>query len=50
MGYRHKAAALTEILARATAGRPATGRETLPLAPAAEAWSRCGKSPYWRAS
>ena len=44
-----KARALDEILAHAAAGRLTTDRETLPLAQAAEGWSRCGRAPHQRA-
>ncbi len=44
-----KARALDEILAHAAAGRLTTDRETLPLAQAAEGWSRCGRAPHRRA-
>ncbi len=44
-----KAAALDEILAHAAAGRLTADRETLPLARAAEGWSRCGQAPHRRA-
>ncbi len=44
-----RAAALGEILAHAAAGRLTTDRETLPLAQAAQAWSRCGQAPHRRA-
>ena len=40
--------ALAEILRHATAGHLTADRETLPLAKAAEGWSRCGKPPYRR--
>jgi NADPH:quinone reductase-like Zn-dependent oxidoreductase len=43
-----KSAALTEILSHAAAGRLTTDRETLPLARAAEGWSRCGQAPHRR--
>jgi NADPH:quinone reductase-like Zn-dependent oxidoreductase len=44
-----KASALEEILRHAAAGRLTTDRETLPLARAAEGWSRCGQAPHARA-
>ena len=44
-----KAAALSEILMHAAAGRLTADRETLPLDRAAEAWSRCGQAPHRRA-
>ncbi len=44
-----KAGALDEILAHAAAGRLTADRETLPLARAAEGWSRCGQAPHRRA-
>lgn len=44
-----KAAALSEILAQAVAGRLTADRETVPLSQAAEAWSRCGRPPHRRA-
>jgi len=44
-----KAAALSEILAHAAAGRMDTDRETLPLAEIAAAWTRCGRAPHRRA-
>jgi len=43
-----KAAALSEILTHAAAGRLTADRETLPLDRAAEAWSRCGQAPHRR--
>ena len=43
-----KAAALSEILAHAAAGRLTADRETLPLNRAAEVWSRCGQPPHRR--
>jgi NADPH:quinone reductase-like Zn-dependent oxidoreductase len=44
-----KASALAQILAHAAAGRLTTDLETLPLARAAEGWSRSGQSPHRRA-
>jgi NADPH:quinone reductase-like Zn-dependent oxidoreductase len=44
-----KAAALSEILMHAAAGRLDADRETLPLDRAAEGWSRCGQAPHRRA-
>jgi NADPH:quinone reductase len=44
-----KAAALGEILAHAAAGRLTTDYETMPLARAADGWSRCGQPPHRRA-
>ncbi|MGE5286366.1 MAG: quinone oxidoreductase family protein [Micromonosporaceae bacterium] len=49
LSAEQKAAALGEILAHAAAGRLTTDGETLPLARAAEGWSRCGTSPHRRA-
>lgn len=49
LSHEQKAAALAGILDHAAAGRLTTDRETLPLASAAEAWSRCGKAPHRRA-
>lgn len=43
-----KAQALATILDHAAAGRIDTDREVLPLAAAAEAWSRCGQAPHRR--
>jgi NADPH:quinone reductase-like Zn-dependent oxidoreductase len=43
-----KAAALSEILTHAAAGRLTADRETLPLDHAAEGWSRCGRAPHRR--
>jgi NADPH:quinone reductase len=44
-----KATALGEILTHAAAGRLTADRETMSLARAAEAWSRCGQAPHRRA-
>jgi NADPH:quinone reductase-like Zn-dependent oxidoreductase len=44
-----KATALAQILAHAAAGRLTTDLETLPLARAAEGWSRTGQPPHRRA-
>ena len=44
-----KASALAQILAHAAAGRLTTDLETLPLARAAEGWSRTGQPPHRRA-
>jgi len=44
-----KAAALSEILTHAAAGRMETDREILPLAEIAAGWARCGKAPHQRA-
>ena len=49
LSHEQKAQALAEILRHATAGRLTADRETVPLARAAEGWSRCGKPPYRRA-
>ncbi len=49
LSHDQKAEALAEILRHATAGQLTADRETLPLARAAEGWSRCGKAPYRRA-
>jgi NADPH:quinone reductase-like Zn-dependent oxidoreductase len=49
LSNEQKAAALGEILARAAAGRLTTDRETMPLARAADGWSRCGQPPHRRA-
>ncbi len=43
-----KAAALTEILGHAAAGRLTTDWEAFPLSDAAAAWSRCGTAPHYR--
>jgi NADPH:quinone reductase-like Zn-dependent oxidoreductase len=43
-----KTAAMGEILTHAAAGRLTADRETLPLARAAEGWSRCGQAPHRR--
>ncbi len=43
-----RAAALREILAHAAAGLLTADRETMPLAGAAGAWSRCGRAPHRR--
>jgi NADPH:quinone reductase len=43
-----RATALREILAHAAAGRLTADRETMPLADAAVAWSRCGQAPHRR--
>jgi len=43
-----KATALREILTHAAAGRLTADRETMPLADAAQAWSRCGQAPHRR--
>jgi NADPH2:quinone reductase len=43
-----RAAALREILTHAAAGRLTADRETMPLADAAQAWSRCGQAPHRR--
>jgi hypothetical protein len=44
-----KAAALGEILGHAAAGNMTTDRETMPLARAAEGWSRTGQAPHSKA-
>jgi hypothetical protein len=44
-----RAGAMDEILALAAAGRLTADRETVPLAQAAQAWSRCGQAPHRRA-
>ncbi len=44
-----RAAALTEILGHAAAGRLQVDRERLPLAEIAAGWARCGKAPHRRA-
>jgi NADPH:quinone reductase-like Zn-dependent oxidoreductase len=44
-----KAAALSEILAHAAAGRMETDREMLPLAEIAAGWARCGRAAHRRA-
>ncbi len=44
-----KAAALSEILSHAAAGRMDTDREILPLSEIAAAWARCGRAPHRRA-
>jgi NADPH:quinone reductase-like Zn-dependent oxidoreductase len=49
LSHEQRAAALTEILAHAAAGRLTTDRETLPLDRAADGWSRCGQPPHRRA-
>jgi NADPH:quinone reductase-like Zn-dependent oxidoreductase len=49
LSHEQKAVALGEILGHAEAGRLSADRETLPLARAAEAWSRCGRPPHRRA-
>jgi NADPH:quinone reductase-like Zn-dependent oxidoreductase len=49
LSHEQKAVALGEILGHAQAGRLSADRETLPLARAAEAWSRCGRAPHRRA-
>jgi NADPH:quinone reductase-like Zn-dependent oxidoreductase len=49
LSHEQKAGALSEILGHAAAGRLSADHETLPLARAAEAWSRCGRSPHRRA-
>ena len=49
LSHEQKAEALAEILRHATAGHLTADRETLPLARAAEGWSRCGKPPHRRA-
>jgi NADPH:quinone reductase len=49
LSHSQKAAGLREILAHAAAGRLTTDREILPLARAAEGWSRCGQPPHRRA-
>ncbi len=49
LSHEQKAAVLAGILDHAAAGRLTADRETLPLASAAEAWSRCGKAPHRRA-
>jgi NADPH:quinone reductase-like Zn-dependent oxidoreductase len=43
-----RAAALTEILGHAAAGRLTTDWETFPLSDPAAAWSRCGAAPHYR--
>jgi len=48
LSREEKAEALAEILRHAAAGHLIADRETLPLARAAEGWSRCGKPPYRR--
>ena len=49
LSHEQKAEALAEILRHATAGRLTADRETLPLADAAQGWSRCGQAPHRRA-
>jgi NADPH2:quinone reductase len=49
LSHGQKAQALAEILRHAAAGHLTADRETLPLADAAQGWSRCGKPPYRRA-
>jgi NADPH:quinone reductase-like Zn-dependent oxidoreductase len=49
LSREQKAEALAEILRHAAAGRLTADHETLPLAKAAEGWSRCGQPPYRRA-
>jgi NADPH:quinone reductase-like Zn-dependent oxidoreductase len=49
LSHEQKAEALAEILRHAAAGRLTADRETLPLAQAAEGWSRCGQPPHRRA-
>jgi len=49
LSHEQKAVALGEILGHAEAGRLSADRETLPLARAPEAWSRCGRPPRRRA-
>jgi NADPH:quinone reductase-like Zn-dependent oxidoreductase len=49
LSHEQKAVALGEILGHAEAGRLSADRETLPLARAADAWSRCGRPPHRRA-
>jgi NADPH:quinone reductase-like Zn-dependent oxidoreductase len=49
LSHEQKVAALDAILEHAAAGRLSVGRETLPLARAAEAWARCGRPPHRRA-
>jgi NADPH:quinone reductase-like Zn-dependent oxidoreductase len=49
LSAEQRAGAMDEILAHAAAGRLTADRETLPLAQAAQAWSRCGRSPHRRA-
>lgn len=44
-----KASTLSEILGHAAAGRITTDRETIPLARAADGWSRCGQAPHRKA-
>jgi NADPH:quinone reductase-like Zn-dependent oxidoreductase len=44
-----KATALAEIFTHASAGQITADREVLPLAAAADAWSRCGQAPHRRA-
>jgi len=44
-----KAAALSEVLTHAAAGRMETDREILPLTEIAAAWARCGQAPHRRA-
>jgi NADPH:quinone reductase-like Zn-dependent oxidoreductase len=48
LSHEQKAEALAEILRHAASGQLTADREMLPLAKAAEAWSRCGKPPYRR--
>src|ERR1700723_797267 len=48
LSHEQKAQALAEILRHATAGHLTADREALPLAKAAQGWSRCGKPPYRR--
>ena len=49
LSHSQQATALRAILAHAAAGRLTTDREALPLARAAEGWSRCGQPPHRRA-
>jgi NADPH:quinone reductase-like Zn-dependent oxidoreductase len=49
LSQQQRAAALGEILTHAAAGRISADYEALPLAQAAEGWSRCGQPPYRRA-
>lgn len=49
LSAEQKASALAEVLGHAAAGRITTDRETLPLAAAADGWSRCGQAPHRRA-
>jgi NADPH:quinone reductase-like Zn-dependent oxidoreductase len=49
LSAEQKSAALAEVLAHAAAGRITTDLERVPLASAADGWSRCGQAPHRRA-